>query len=373
MFPWLDHLQESKAGMDPAFLVTVMDVRGSAPRECGAKMLVTAADIIGTIGGGQLEYQCTRSACEQLNQLLAGSSADEGTAETFVRRFPLGANCGQCCGGVVEVLFERLSAGNSAWIADLRAYYRERVSVVIATAVEADGRALKYLITPEECREYGVTSSQLLRDAITTSAREIIAQAGGARRLRLKSDGETVPVLLEPVMTSSFNLALFGAGHVGSAVVAAMAGLDCNIRWVDSRRDIFPPRLPAYVTPVESGSPAQEVAAMPAGTFYLVMTHSHALDLDICCQILRRDDFVYCGLIGSVSKRRRFERLMRKQGMPDAMLDRLTCPIGVSGIENKKPEAIAIAVAAELLQKRAASTASHAEHRGNVRVLRRSV
>jgi xanthine dehydrogenase accessory factor len=77
------------------------------------------------------------------------------------------------------------------------------------------------------------------------------------------------------------------------------------------------------------------------------------------------------GLIGSVSKRRRFEKLMRKQGMPDAVLDRLTCPIGVAGIESKKPEAIAIAVAAELLQKHEASTASEVKPRANLRVLRR--
>jgi xanthine dehydrogenase accessory factor len=158
-------------------------------------------------------------------------------------------------------------------------------------------------------------------------------------------------------MSSSFNLALFGAGHVGSAVVATMAGLDCNVRWIDSRREIFPGKVPANVTCLESESPPGEVAAMPANAYYLVMTHSHPLDFEICSRILARGDFAYCGLIGSVSKRRRFEKQMREQGMAAAAFDRLTCPVGIAGIDSKKPEAIAIAVAAQLLQTHATSTA----------------
>jgi xanthine dehydrogenase accessory factor len=151
-----------------------------------------------------------------------------------------------------------------------------------------------------------------------------------------------------------------------------MAGLDCNLRWIDSRRGIFPPKVPGNVACLESESPPAEVAAMPANAFYLVMTHSHPLDFEICSRILARGDFAYCGLIGSVSKRRRFEKLMRKQGMPDAVLDRLTCPIGIAGIESKKPEAIAIAVAAELLRKQTASTVSHVRPAVNLHVLRQT-
>ena len=363
MNAWIDSLRELQKGREDAVLVTVMEVRGSAPRECGAKMLVTATDLIGTIGGGQLEYQCTRIACERLRE------RDDDTAQTFVQRFPLGSNCGQCCGGVVEVLFEKLVAGNAAWIADLLGFYDERTPVVIATAFATDGRACKLLVTTEGCRAYGPGSAEL-RAAVGRAAQHMFTRSAGAARLQLKAP-ENLSLLLEPVMSSDFNLALFGAGHVGSAVVAAMAGLDCNIRWIDSRRDIFPAKVPANVTCLESGNPQQEVAAMPANSFYLVMTHSHPLDFDICSRILRRADFAYCGLIGSLSKRRRFERLMRKGGMQDAALERLTCPIGIAGIESKKPEAIAIAVAAELLQTHAASTALHAKPPANIHVLRR--
>jgi len=357
----IDSLRTLQETGEPAMLVTVMDVRGSAPRECGARMLVTQSDLIGTIGGGQLEYQCTRIACERLRE------ADDDPAGTFVQRFPLGSNCGQCCGGVVEVLFEKVTG--AAWIPDLLGFYDERVPLVVATALAADGGVQKLLVTARGCRAYGASSGKLQAAVVDASRQMLAGRSSSAKLLRLKAPGH-FSLLLEPVMSSNFNIALFGAGHVGSAVVAAMAGLDCNIRWIDSRRDIFPAKVPANVTCLESASPQQEVAAMPAKSFYLVMTHSHPLDFDICSQILKREDFAYCGLIGSLSKRRRFEKLMRKQGMPDAVLDRLTCPIGIAGIESKKPEAIAIAVAAELLQKQAASSAIYAIPPTNVYVLR---
>ncbi len=91
---------------------------------------------------------------------------------------------------------------------------------------------------------------------------------------------------------------------------------------------------------------------MPAGSSFLVMTHSHPVDLDICMRVLRREDFAYCGLIGSLSKRRRFERLMKKQGLSISEIERLVSPIGVAGVGGRKPMEIAIAVAAELLQFR---------------------
>jgi xanthine dehydrogenase accessory factor len=357
---WIGSLRALEKSGEPAMLVTVLDVRGSAPRECGAKMLVTASGLVGTIGGGQLEYQCARIACDRLRE-------DDPAAETFVQRFPLGSNCGQCCGGVVEVLFEKVAG--AAWIPGLLGFYDERVPVVVATALAADGKAQKFLVTAGICRAYGKDDIQ---EAVASAARHMLAgQSSGAKRLRVKEPAH-FSLLLEPVMSSNFNLALFGAGHVGSAVVATMAGLDCNLRWIDSRRGIFPPKVPGNVACLESESPPAEVAAMPANAFYLVMTHSHPLDFEICSRILARGDFAYCGLIGSVSKRRRFEKLMRKQGMPDAVLDRLTCPIGIAGIESKKPEAIAIAVAAELLRKQTASTASQAKPPVNLHVLRQT-
>ena len=117
----------------------------------------------------------------------------------------------------------------------------------------------------------------------------------------------------EPVVVPDLNIAVFGAGHVGSAVVSRLSGLDCNIRWIDSRRNFFRD-VPAQRASDRGGEPALEVAAMPPDSYYLVMTHSHALDFEICDRILRRGDVRYCGLIGSMSKRRRFEKALSAAG-----------------------------------------------------------
>jgi len=149
-----------------------------------------------------------------------------------------------------------------------------------------------------------------------------------------------------------------------------LSDLDCNIRWIDSRPKMFR-QVPSNVRAIDAPDPALEVAAMPTGSFYLVMTHSHAVDFDVCDRILRRQDARYCGLIGSLSKRRRFEKRYRQQGMSQALMDQLTCPIGVAGISGKKPAEIAVAAAAEILKVREhAAGAVMEDYPDNVRPLR---
>jgi xanthine dehydrogenase accessory factor len=317
-------------------------------------MIVTGRETIGTIGGGQLEYQCTAIGVKQIRQQGPYSG------HRLQRSFPLGPNCGQCCGGVVDIMFERVASSSDNWLGELKRLRDERRPVVVITPL--DETAGRYLVTEDRCLHFAreVTCT----DEAIAAARQIIVDNSSAVVLD--------SFILEPIMQSDFHVAIFGAGHVGAATVDILSKLDCNIRWIDSRRNIFPAHLPDNVTAVESGNPAQEVAAMPRGTSYLVMTHSHPLDFELCDQVLRREDFVYCGLIGSLSKRRRFEREMRKQAMPDALLVRLTCPIGVGGIASKKPAAIAVAVAAELLRVRDAASAAKPDNDavpGNVHVL----
>ena len=349
MNEWIDELSDLAAAGERAVLVTVAGIRGSAPREIGAKMIVTANETIGTIGGGQLEYQSTRVAVEMLD-----------AAATSLRSFPLGSSMGQCCGGVVEILFEPLADGLLPnWLRDLRALHGQHEPAVIATRISKSNPA-KFVATAEQV--FGVDENEV--DAtLLANARRVL----NADRITTRNIQE----LYEPIVAPDLNIAVFGAGHVGSAVVGALANLDCNIRWVDSRRRMFK-HVPTNVRPIEALEPALEVAAMPAHSFYLVMTHSHAMDFEICDRILRRTDSRYCGLIGSLSKRRRFKKRYRKQGMSDALIEQLICPIGVNGISGKKPAEIAVAVAAEVLkvQEHAVQQAS-AELPANVHLIRR--
>ncbi|MEX0975507.1 MAG: xanthine dehydrogenase accessory protein XdhC [Woeseia sp.] len=374
MIDWLPELLKLQETGSDCVRVTVMDARGSAPREIGATMLVTANEVHGSIGGGQLEYECTRIAAKkrgrtdfqnsvrQMGPPQKGSNRFSKIGSTpFVRTFPLGAGMGQCCGGVVDVLFEYVPAQGADWLTRAQRCFASRTAVILATSITADGACLRALLSEEDL--------QHADDEVIETARRIFA--GNAAAVCVKS--AHARTLLEPIMDTTFAVALFGAGHVGSALVNVLANLDCQIRWIDGRRDMFPSFVPGNVTAVESADPAREVLAMPPGTAYLVMTHNHPLDYEICEQILARDDFAYCGLIGSRSKRRRFEKRLRGQGMLASQLERLTCPIGIAGVEGKKPGEIAVAVAAQLLTIRQSISMSFVEGDSdcNVHLLRR--
>lgn len=148
-----------------------------------------------------------------------------------------------------------------------------------------------------------------------------------------------------------FFLQLYGAGHVGRAIVRLLAGIPCQVQWIDEREDEFPPEpTPPHVARVCVDPVEAEVEVAPADACYLVLTHRHDLDMRIAESILRRGDFRYLGLIGSKTKRARFLRRYEERGIPAATLARMTCPIGVPGIEGKEPKVIAVAVVAQLLQ-----------------------
>ena len=340
MNEWIDELSDLTAAGEAAVLVTISAIRGSSPRESGAKMIVTARETIGTIGGGQLEHQCTHIAAGLLEEAEVPAT----------RRFPLGPALGQCCGGVVDVLFEPVGRGLPEWLRDLRALHGQRQAAVLVTDT---GSGTKFIVTSDSV--FGIDEGAC-DPAVVAEARGFLQ--GGAAEVR---DG----TFYEPVLGSDFNIAVFGAGHVGAAVVNLLSGLDCNIRWIDSRRDIFR-AAPRNARTIETGEPALEVAAMPPGSYYLVMTHSHPLDLDICDRILRRGDAAYCGLIGSLTKRRRFKKRLRQQGLSQSVIETLVCPIGVEGISGKKPAEIAIAVVAEILREHGRSKAETLPLAGNV-------
>ncbi|WP_394780892.1 xanthine dehydrogenase accessory protein XdhC [Undibacterium sp.] len=146
------------------------------------------------------------------------------------------------------------------------------------------------------------------------------------------------------------HLYLFGAGHVGAALVQVLAQVPCRITWVDERDHLFPACLPANVTAEDTDVPEAVIANAEAGSYFLVMTHHHGLDLLLSEHILRRTDAAWFGLIGSQTKRVNFERRLQQRGIAATRLEHMVCPIGVPGISGKEPGIIAVAVAAQLLQ-----------------------
>jgi xanthine dehydrogenase accessory factor len=164
--------------------------------------------------------------------------------------------------------------------------------------------------------------------------------------------GGDASVLFECFAASGANIILFGAGHVGKALIPILAGLPCSITWVDNRAEQFPDDIDSYsnVTAVISENPEEEVASMPANSYYIVMTHNHQLDFDISHNILKRADFAYSGLIASDTKWRRFQQRFQHRDIEKILVDKMNCPIGLAQVQGKLPMEVAVSVAGEIIQ-----------------------
>ena len=246
---WISALADLQQKGEACVLVTIIEERGSTPRNAGSKMVVTAERIFETIGGGHLEYK----AMEMAREMLASRSQD-----TRLERFSLGASLGQCCGGTTVLLFE-------------------------------------------------------------------------------------------PMGQPQAQIAVFGAGHVGRALVPLLASLPCKVRWIDSRENEFPEHIPAGAQKIVNEDVVDEVENMPPGSYYIVMTHNHQLDLELTAAILKRGDFTYYGLIGSKTKRVKFEHRLRERGFADTLMARMRCPMGLAEVKGKLPVEIAVSIAGEVI------------------------
>lgn len=328
-------------------LVTVAALRGSGPREVGASMLVGAQDSCDTIGGGRLEWE----AIALSRDMLAS-----GATAPVLHRFPLAASLGQCCGGVVWLLFERIAAGDAiSWQERLTGLEQGQVLKRACGSGEPSawswgGEAVTPLapLVRGEPDRVGVVVSSPEKGRLGGGA---VPVSGTVLELKGNSSVASWQFTLS-LSLPHFPVAIFGAGHVGEAIVRALLPLEAQVRWIDTREDVFPPDLAAQVRCIATDAPEQEIAALPPGSFVLVLTHSHALDLELCAVGLRRDDLGFFGLIGSRAKRARFEQRLVSRGLDPLRLARLVCPIGVAGIRSKLPAAIAVAVVAQLLQVR---------------------
>ncbi|RDU95977.1 xanthine dehydrogenase accessory protein XdhC [Trinickia dinghuensis] len=162
------------------------------------------------------------------------------------------------------------------------------------------------------------------------------------------------------------HVVLFGAGHVGHALVTLFGTLPCVVEWVDARDECFPDEVPANVQIEATDTPEAVIDAAPAGACFLVMTHNHALDFSLAAHIMRRKDFAYFGMIGSKTKRVKFERRLIERGVERERMPEMVCPIGVPGIVDKAPSSIAVSVCAQLMQVRAHVTSMAASAAGTV-------
>lgn len=308
MMSWIAEALASAHRGEPLAMVTVVGAQGSTPRETGARMLVWPDRFTGTIGGGSLE----RQGLEQARKLL-----DQTARRHALQDYPLGPLLGQCCGGHVRLLVERVDEDSLAWLEPAAA---ARTPFALTAKFEAGGM------------------------------RRMVGGPGPHG-----SDGPRTPLpevrcLSETIRPAPPRLVIFGAGHVGQAVARAFAPLPFHLDWLASREDLRPEAGGTRATILSEDELEEAVEAAPAGTMVAIFTHSHDLDYRLTAAALSRPDLGYVGLIGSGTKRVRFERRLRDDGLGDAELARLTCPIGIAELKGKEPAVIAVALAAQLLK-----------------------
>ena len=279
--------------------VVIAGVEGSSPREVGASMLVWKDGQSGTIGGGALEFEAAAKAQEAL--------ASDVPQAPRVERVSLGPSLGQCCGGAVVLWTEVFEA------------VPEAVAGVVAR---------------------GVGEMPLAVSRVLAAAR-----GQGVR----PSPGLVAGWLVEPVTEAERQVWVWGAGHVGRALVSVLAPLPgIAVTWVDVGPERFPDAVPEEVTVVPARDPALVADHAPVGAEHLVLTYSHALDLELCHRLLNRG-FRSCGLIGSATKWGRFRARLKALGHEAQDVARIRCPIGDPAL-GKHPQAIAVGVVAEMLR-----------------------
>ena len=332
----------------PAVLVTVAIVEGSVPREPGAKMLVTIDGFAGTIGGGHLEHRAIE---------MARTMLQEGGAPRL-ERFALGPSLGQCCGGIAHLAFEGVDRDQMALLDARRHLDTWRIVGWTAppstrssgggAVTESDVRAFVERVDGKPVHPTSDTWALFDGDGVHIAG-DPVPPFDRTLGTHVFTDPTGRRWLADAVFAPRAHLMLFGAGHVGAAIVRALAELPCRVTWVDERDDLFPLEVPVNVTVEATDIPEALAEQAAPGTTFLVMTHSHALDLRLSNAILSRHTQDWFGLIGSDTKRRQFEHRLRERGIGNARIDAMVCPIGLPGIAGKAPAVIAASVAAQLL------------------------
>ncbi|MGB1932942.1 MAG: xanthine dehydrogenase accessory protein XdhC [Candidatus Puniceispirillaceae bacterium] len=289
--------------------IVVAEAKGSTPREAGADMYVTAHQTSGTIGGGTLEFEAMALA----RQILAEIPENSIGFTRHFRVFALGPNLGQCCGGQVTLLFEGFTP---SCLEVLASAYRPSAAGTIHKA-----------------------ERQFQASDICVPAKDKVCAPvydKNSQTLHMPPEKPLVPFYL------------YGAGHVGRAVMAAVSGLSLEKIWVDTAASRFPVSADPSVTRVPAADMSVVAAHAPKGAIHIVMSYSHRIDEALVYTILKKGDFAHLGLIGSDTKYRRFCTFLKKQGIGDDQLAQLVCPVGVPVLQSKAPAHVGLSVATQI-------------------------
>ena len=290
---WTEELIKTIEKNDIVCRAMVVRSDGSTPRDIGANMIIFKNNIQGTIGGGNLEFEIIRNAREKMKSSL-----------TFLRekkKFPLGPNLGQCCGGYVEVILE---------------YYNKQTIPLLKSLASKNNQ---FILHPNNEETFPISS-------YTNEKNYIVSK-------HFKS--------FHPVF-------IYGAGHVGRALINVTNDLQIERFWIDISEDRFPNNIAKDVNKVVANDLKIIANNSIPNSIHIVMTFSHQIDEEIVETLLNKNNFYKLGLIGSKTKKQRILGRLRKKGISDELLQNVICPIGISEVLGKKPPQVALSIASQL-------------------------
>ena len=303
---------------------TVIEVKGSAPRDIGAAMFVTADSIHATIGGGSLEFEIMAAA----RAMMSSTTMPRPMWQRHIVNAALGPDMGQCCGGYVRVLLELLGPAECDHL------------LAIPALAFADTTP-----SPSPSPSLALVLAHPLAAGAPPSLVPSATDKPQAVTTGITDDGLAFTAALSGQYTPLF---LYGAGHIGRALIGHLVALDCDVHWVDIDAMRFPSDMPLSAHRVIAANPAIIAKHAPSGAIHLVVTHSHALDEAICHQLLTDDNFARLGLIGSATKAARFRGRLAKAGIGENTIEKLVCPMGLAAITGKAPARVALSIAAQI-------------------------
>lgn len=311
--------------------VVITRTHGSTPRDAGASMIVASDDFIGTIGGGKLEYLALAEARDMLQKT--------GGPLRKTQQFVLGTELRQCCGGVAWLLLELFGPDHLVKLREQR--NNLKADSFIMRPTDFDGLFFNTAQHMDDMRQWPMIADTLRQYMNGDTAQSLIL---------INDEENTHQWVLEPAAKSTAPLYIYGAGHVGRALVRVMEDTPFEITWVETDESRFPSEVPHGVKTVVA--PSQADYAAQVGTndaFHVVMTYSHEADLEICRAVLLQGQGQYLGLIASETKKAKFINRLKKDGVSAQAFDMFKCPIGLLSFKHKEPSIVAISIAAQLI------------------------
>ena len=348
MNSWLKPVKTASALNNGFVLLTIISTKGSTPCSNGDKIVFSGAEsVFGSIGGGNLEFKALSFAEELLSLNSNG---------TYLKKYPLGASLGQCCGGYVNVMFESFiqSDATNSWIETVSNLLQDNEDFIVATIVDSNSEiefSSKKFVYLDGNLSPNIDDKKI-SSLITKSAKDLLLLSDSPTIVQFENQsGALTEVCFEKVLTSEVQpVVVFGAGHISRALMPILINLPIKIYWVDDRAEQFD-KYHGDTSQIDiiCDDFVQSIPDLPDSSYCLVITYSHQIDFEICEKMIIQNNFSYLGMIGSEIKGKKFRDRFHQKNFSEEVINKFICPIGDKQKFLKSPAAIAVTIAMDLI------------------------